>query len=344
MTVRKGVTVRATSGIGRQLRISLCILIGLFAVGALGFWHLGGRSAFESLYLATVILTTVGLKEGGAELNDAEKAWCVLLMITGIGTALYATGNVVAFFIDGQIRSMLGRRQLMSRINQLRDHVIVIGFGRIGQAICQTLAYKDVPFVIIDNDDERLAEMDAMGMLYLRGDAMHEEVLMEAGIDRARGLATCLKEDADNVFVTLTARGFNEKLHIITRAEQARSEIKMLRAGASRVICPSRISASRMANLLINPVVEEILELDGQWPDLEITKLAMRRFPGAAGMTLEQLKLSQHGSVVVLAVVSTDGTRRIHPSPDTVLDEHDEVVIAGDAGCVTQVVRTLDAA
>jgi voltage-gated potassium channel len=336
--------VQATNGIGRQLRISLCILIGLFGIGALGFWVFGDRSPFDALYLATVILTTVGLKEGGADLNDAEKAWSVLLMITGIGTALYATGNIVAFFIDGQIRSMFGRRQLMSRINQLRDHVIVIGFGRIGQAICQTLAYKGVPFVIIDNDDERLVMADTMGMLYLRGDAMHEEVLVQAGLDRARGLASCLKQDADNVFVTLTARGFNEKLHIITRAEQARSELKMIRAGASRVICPSRISASRMTHLLINPAVEEILELDGHWPDLEVTKLAMKRFPAAAGMTLEQLDLSRHGSAVVLAVVNSDGTRRIYPCPDTVLDANDEVVIAGDAGCVTQVVRTLEAA
>ncbi len=336
--------MRASNGIGGQLRISLYILIGLFGVGALGFWMFGDRSAFESLYLATVILTTVGMKEGGTQMNDAEKAWSVLLMITGIGTALYATGNIVAFFIDGQIRSLLGRRQLMSRINKLRDHVIVIGFGRVGQAICQTLAYKGVPFVLIDHNDQRLADADAMGLLYLRGDAMHEETLMQAGIDRARGLATCLKADADNVFVTLTARSFNDQLHIIARAENTRSELKMIRAGASRVICPSRISASRMTHLLINPVVEEILELDGHWPDLEITKLAIRRFPKAAGMTLEQLNLSQHGSTVVLAVVSTDGTRRIHPSPDTVLGEHDEMVIAGDAGCVTQVVRTLEAA
>jgi voltage-gated potassium channel len=304
----------------------------------------GDRSAFESLYLATVILTTVGMKEGGTQMNDAEKAWSVLLMITGIGTALYATGNIVAFFIDGQIRAMFGRRQLMSRINKLNDHVIVVGYGRIGRSICQSLAYRGVPFVVVDHDDERLADADAHGMLYMRGDAMHEEVLIEAGIDRARGLASCLHDDAGNVFVTLTARSFNEKLHIIARAENARSELKMIRAGASRVICPSLISASRMTHLLINPVVEEILELDGHWPDLEITKLAMHRFPGAAGKTIDQLNLSQHGAAVVLAVVSPDGTRRIHPAPDTVLDEHDEVVIAGDAGCVTQVVRTLNSA
>lgn len=324
-----------------QLRVSLIILAALFGVGALGFSILGGRSAFESLFLSVVILTTVGLKEGGADLSTAEKIWCVILMLTGIGTVLYATGNIVAFFIDGQIRAMLGRRQQMNKINHLNNHVVVIGFGRMGKAICQSLTYRDIPFVLIERNDERLSEAEEFDYLYLRGDGMHEQTLLLAGIDRARGMATCLSEDADNVFVTLTARSLNEKLHIISRSEDVRSEVKMHRAGADRVICAPLIGASRMTHLLLNPIVDEIIELDGHWPDLEITKLSLRHFPGASGKTLADLALSQHGGAVVVAIVCADGTRRINPEPDTELNEGDELVIVGSQGCLAGIITAL---
>lgn len=334
-------TVSTPEHMKKQLRNSLFVLIALFGVGALGFSLLGNRDPFESLFLATVILTTVGLKEGGADFNNAEKVWCVLLMIMGIGAALYATGNIVAFFIDGQIRAMFGRRQQMSKINHLKDHVVVIGFGRMGRAICQTLTYRGIPFVLIDNNEHTLAEVDALGYLYHNGDAMHEQTLFMAGIDRARGLATCLSEDADNVFVTLTARSLNERMHIISRSEDVRSEVKMVRAGANRVICAPVIGASRMTHLLLNPVVDEFLELDGHWPDIEITKLSLRRFPEAVGKTLAELSLTKTGAAVVIAIVSPDGTRRLNPEPDTELQEGDEFVIAGSQGSLAGIIASM---
>ena len=141
------------------------------------------------------------------------------------------------------------------------------------------------------------------------------------------------------MFVTLTARSLNDGLTIIARAEEVETERKMMRAGASRVICPPLIGASRVTDLLLNPAVEEMLELDGHWPDLELSKLSIQRFPGAVGKTIGDLKLGD--DVIVAAVASADGTRRINPTPDTQLVEGDEIVVVGASGCINQTVQRL---
>jgi voltage-gated potassium channel len=248
---------------------------------------------------------------------------------------------VVAFFVDGQIRAALGRRQLMSKIDQLKDHYIVVGFGRMGRALCATLHYKDVPFVLIENDDRRILEADELGYLYLRGDGMLEQTLWSAGLTRAAGLAACLPNDASNVFVTLTARGVNEQLAIVARAEAIESESKLRRAGASRVICPPVISAGRVTDMLLNPVAEEMLELDGHWPDLELSKLSLLRFPQAVGRPLSQIYQSIGSQVMIVAIVSADGTRVINPGPKVTLQAGDEIVVMGPHGSLQQTVASM---
>lgn len=323
-----------------QMRLSMCLLVLLFIIGTAGYVLIGGRSLFEALYITVVILTTVGLKEGGEQLSNAELAWSMVLMLVGIGTVLYTTSIVVAFFVDGQMRTLLGRRQQMNRINSLDGHFIVIGFGRMGQAICQTLHYKDTPFVLIETREDRIAQAQGLGYLCHQGDAMQEMTLLQVGVDRANGLATCLPDDASNVFVTLTARSMNEQLMIVARAESTETERKMMRAGATRVICPPVIGASRVTDMLLNPAVEEMLELDGHWPDLELSKLSMQRFPAAVGQTIGELILAED-DVMVAAIVSADGTRKLHPPADTVLDAGDEIVIVCATGCIGDTVQRL---
>ncbi len=327
-----------------KLRTSLLCLLGLFVVGMTGYVVIGGRSVFESFYLAVVILTTVGMKESEPALSTAEQAWTILLMIAGIGTVLYTTGNVVAFVIDGQIRSMFGRRHLMNKLNKLEDHYIVVGFGRMGRSLCATLHYKEIPFVLIERDADRLIEADEAGYLYLRGDGMDEQVLLRAGVDRAAGLATCLSKDSYNVFVTLTARGLNADMSIIARSEDARTEQKLMRAGADRAICPPVIGAGRVINLLLNPQVDELLELDGQWPDIEVTKLSTQRFPRVTGLTLEQVLAGEHEDLSIVAIVNADGTRRFRPDMGTRMQPGDEIVLVGPTGSVSRLVAGLQRA
>ena len=326
------------SSAGKRLWMCFVVLASLYALGTAGYIVLGHRSAFESFYITTVILTTVGMKDSGDPLSLAEQLWTTILMVAGIGTVLYAMGNVVAFFVEGQLREVFGRRHQMHKINALTDHYIVVGFGRMGRALCTTLHYRHVPFVLLENDEGRVRESERLGYPFLNGDGMQEQTLSCVGIDRARGLATCLPHDADNVFVTLTARSLNENLTIIARSEEVSTEAKLIRAGANHVICPPLIGAVTVTSLLMNPTVDQTLELDGNWPDLELSRLSLHRLPGAVGKTVQELATSGADDVVVLSIVGADGTQRFNPPAQTQLDEGDEVVVVGRTGGIKDVI------
>ena len=324
--------------------MSVLILFVLLILGSVGFLVLGNdRDVFESLYVTVLILTTVGMKESSLQLNTSEQYWAVFLMLTGISTALYAAGNLVALIIEGDVRRLLGRRQLQSRIDQLHDHFIVCGFGRMGQALCETLASRNQPFVLIDCDSERTTVADSMGYLYILGDATSEDVLRSARIDIARGLATCLHRDPDNVFVTISARGLNDTLSIIARSEQQNTENTLKRAGADRVICLPLLGAGKVTQMLLQPAIEELIEMTVKGPDIEVSKVPMSELPQATGQTLRELEMREKTGVMVVAVIHDDGHREFGPRPDAILKETDELIIIGPNGSVDMIVEQFGA-
>lgn len=328
------------SEVVKKLRLSIVLIVLLIASGTVGFAMLG-RDWFHAFYLTIVILTTVGME--GAK-TDPERAFSLYLMVIGVGVVLYATGIVVASFVDGRIRELLGSRHQMQKINQTRDHFIIAGFGRMGRATCMLLEHRCVPFVLIESDEKRVEHAQSLGYLCILGDAVSEQTMMQAGIDRAKGLAACLPKDADNVYIVITARGMNPNLHIISREEEVSGEARMRRAGADRVVCPPLIGASRVTEFLLNPQVEEMLELDGHWPDLELTKISLTRFPRVVGHKLGELFKLIGIEVIVVAIVSADGTRRFNPTPDVVLTDDDQLVVVGPDGSVEQMIGSLQTA
>jgi voltage-gated potassium channel len=327
----------AINGPLKQLRLSLLILIGLTASGTFGLMAVGERGFFESVYMTMIVLTTVGME---GPVSDAERGWGLVLMVGGIGTALYATGQMVSFMVEGQLKQLIGRHKVTERISKLDSHFIVTGFGRMGQALCATLAYRDCPFVLIDSDPMHIRDAEELGYLCIEGDAMQESILEEAGIVRARGLVACLPRDADNVMVTLTARGLKPDMVITTRCEKAETQAKLRRAGADRVICPAVLGAERASHQLLNPEVEDMLELDGLWPDLELSRVSLTRFPGFTACTLAELQ-SKIGQTIIIALIRSDGTRLLHPQPQSQIEPDDQVVIIGGAGCVNTLVSSL---
>ncbi len=289
-------------------------LAALLIVGCAGFVVLGrDRSVFEALWMTVNLLTTVG--DDNIKLTDTERGWAMLLMVSGVLTVFYVGINVVAFIVDGEFRALFGRRKLQNKINQLQDHMVVCGFGRMGRALCDVLAERHVPFVVIDSDDAKTAIADEAGYLYLHGNAVDGAVLNEARIDHARGLAACLTSDADNVFVTLTARGIAPKLTITARAEDVDTESKLRRAGADRVICPPVLGANKIMRMLLHPAIDELMEMATDVSDLEVVKVYARDLPRAVGMTLQQLALPSEAGVMVVSMASQDGRRRFNPPP-----------------------------
>ncbi len=318
------------------------MLFALLLIGAGGFYLLSDNATvLDSIYLTALILTTVGMKEGRLDLNTPQQVWALFMMLAGISAALYAAGNVVAFIIDGELHRLFGRQQLQNKIDRLQDHYIVCGFGRMGKALCAKLNEKDVPFVLIEHGTPRTAEAHQLGYLHLMGDAMSEDVLKTAHVERARGLATCLGTDANNVFVTLTARGLNDKLTIIARAEEPTAESKLKRAGADRIICLPLLGATRITHMLLQPGIDELLELTVTGRDLEISKVSVDQIPNAAGKSLRDLALPQKTGSIVVAIIHPDGQRSFNPPPDTQLNHKDEMIIISSAGGVDKILSTL---
>ena len=326
----------------RQQKTSLGLLATVLIAGTLGFYLLGdSRGVLESVYLTVMIVTTVGLKDQYPHFNEAESTWSLVIMLVGVATAIYAGGNLVAFLIGGELKTVLGRRQLESKIKLLRDHFIVCGFGRMGRALCDALSKRKTSFVVIDNDPERTALAEERGYLYILGDATLEQTLETARILDARGLASCLKSDADNVLVTLSARGLREGIVITARAEQEETENKLLRAGANRVICPPVLGATRIMQMLLHPTVDELLDVVVSGQDLEISKVTASELPRALGHTLDDLNLPARTGLTVVVVVHGDGRRLFNPPPSFRIESDDELVVIGPPEGVSAMLEEL---
>lgn len=322
----------------RSIRLSAWILLFLFFVGTTGFYLIGHgqHTLFEAVWMTLQILTTVG--DTAMERTVPEKAWSMVLMLFGVMAVFYLGMNLVAFVLDGELRQLLGRRHLQSRIKKMRDHFIVCGFGRMGRALCEALDKKGASFILVDNDPEAIVAADQQGYKHLNGDAMSESTLKDAQIDTAQGLASCLPDDADNVFVTLTARDLSHDLTIVSKANFDEGAERLRRAGANHVLSPSMLAASRAMTKLMLPAVDELLEIVVHGPDLEISKVSLDRLPGATNQALRDLEIPAKTKLLVVAIVKPDGDRSFNPSPDTRLAAGDELIVIGPRGGVNALI------
>jgi voltage-gated potassium channel len=322
----------------RSIRFAVALLLSLFVISTFVFWVLGGaHTIFDAVWMTLQILTTVG--DTGIQRTAPEKIWSVVLMVVGVMAVFYLGINIFEFVLDGELRQLLGRRQLQSRLRKIKNHIIVCGFGRMGSALCEALEKKGQPFVAIDRSPEALAAAAERGYMHLIGDSMSEQTLKEAQIDTARGLASCLPEDADNVFVTLTARDIAPDLAIVSKANYEEGAERIRRAGANHVLSPSMLAANRAMTKLMLPAVDELMEIVVHGPDLEISKISLDRLPKAVDQPLRELELPNKTSLLVVAVVHEDGTRSFNPTPNTRLSSHDELIVIGPRGGVDKMVE-----
>jgi len=328
----------------RAMLRGVWLLVVLVMAGTLGFIILGHgrRTLFDSFWMTIQILTTVG--DTGMDRTYPEKLWSAGLMLVGVMAVFYLGVNVVRYVLDGELRDYLGRRQLESRISKLSDHFIVCGFGRMGKALAETLAERKATFVVIDASAERIAQAEQRDFLFVEGDAMTEEVLELARVRHARGLATCLANDADNVFVTLTARDLNRTLTIVAKANYDESHPKLRRAGADHVLSPNKLAAFRAMTKFMLPAVDELMEIVVHGSDLEVSKISLDKIPAAQARPLRELALPAKTNLMVVAVVHADGKRSFNPPPDTTLRAGDELIVIGPEGGVGKMVELFGAA
>lgn len=323
----------------RRIVVAVTVLASLAIVGTIGFVILGHghRTVFDAFWMTIQILTTVG--DTGMQRTHGDQVWSVGLMVVGVMAVFYLGISVVRFILDGELRELLGRRQLESKRKKLEKHFIVCGFGRMGRSLAEAIEKRGASLIVIDSNEKRIEEADNLGHLHIHGDAMLEDVLNEAQIDRAAGLAACLGDDADNVFVALTARDLNSDINIVAKANFEESQAKLRRAGANHVLSPNKLAADRAMTKFMLPGVDELIEFVVHGADLEVSKLSLDRFPDAVGKTLRDLELPSRTGLIVVAMVHNDGGRTFNPSPTSVLAHGDELIVIGTEGGVGKMVE-----
>ncbi len=310
-----------------RFRLPLLILTLVFCYGVIGYMLLQGWSFIDALYMTLITVTTVGYGEIHP-LGPVGRVFTMTVIIGGVGTMLYTLGIFGELLVEGHLASYARRRRMVGQIDQLKDHYIVCGYGRMGTGVAQEFAQAQTAFVVVENNPEPLARLRVGTMLYVEGDAASDEALLKAGILRAKGLVSAVDSDERNVFITLTARALNPGLFIVARSSYPDSVEKLRRAGANQVVSPYLMGAHRMAALAVRPVAVDLLDtvLHGENIDLVIEELLIPAGSSLLGRALADSGMRSVGANI-LAIRKRSGQLRINP-PDSQVLESDDLLVA----------------
>ena len=308
----------------RVVRAALLLLLVLSA-GTAGYAILG-LSPLDALYQSVTTVTTVGFREVG-EPTASFRVFTIVLVLLGAGTVLYTLGVVIEALVEGRLSDQWGRRRMERELTDVHDHVIVCGWGRVGRAMAQNLGGRRT-IVVVDQDEERLTTVNG---LFVEGDATDDDVLRAAGIERAYALVAALTADADNLYVTLSARQLRPDLFIVSRARVEGAEAKLLQAGADRVVNPQSIGGARMAALVAQPHVAAFLDLVMHDGSLEFRLAEVDVVDGSpvVGRSLRDARLRDSSGALVLAMRGAGGTFRTNPPPDETMSAGDVLIAIG---------------
>jgi len=304
----------------RRLRFGLAALVGIIVAGTVGYIALG-FPWLDALYQTVTTVATVGFREV-QPLSAGGQAFTIVLILVGVGTALFTFTQVLEVVVEGHVQEVLGRRRMEREITRMSGHVIVCGFGRVGRNLAQYVTGAGQDVVVIDHDPARAAAATAERSGHVvQGDATIDEVLKEAGIERARVLVTALNTDAANLFVTLTARSLRPDLFIVARARLESSEAKLTQAGADRVVNPQGIGGARMAAFVLQPHVAEFLDVvmhDGSL-EFRLEEIPLPDQSPLAGKSLRDAHIRDSTGALILALRDATGEFTTNPPPETEL-------------------------
>jgi voltage-gated potassium channel len=318
----------------RRVQSAVVALAIITAVGIFGYMAFEGWSFTDSLYMTVITLTTVGYREVRV-LDTSGQLWTMLLLITGVGTLFYAAVSSVELVVEGTVRGYFGRRRVKAAIDRLNGHYILCGYGRVGRQVAREFAADDVPFVIVEHEQDVLEECLAEGYLALLGEASDDEVLEKAGILRAGGLIAAVDSDAANVFVVLSARKLNPNLHIVARASSEESAGKLEIAGADRTLSPYAVGGRRLASLATQPLIVDFLDVVARGEkgiEFRLEEFSVPEHSTIAERTIGDLKIGERTGAIVLAIRTAEGNFDTTPSADDRLRARDTLIVLGSRG------------
>ena len=318
-------------------RLMALVILGVLVGGTIGYVLIEGWSAWDAFYMTVITVTTVGYLEVHP-LSTAGRAFTVVVLFAGVGSFFYAFSLFMALVADGTMAAWRTRRRLARMLDNLQEHFIVCGFGRMGEIIAGEFKRQGVPFVIIERNPERMHLAMELGFLAVEADASNEEVLRRVGIARARGFIAAVSTDAENVYAVLSARLLKPDLFIVGRAESEDSRIKLKRAGADRVISPYHLGGLQLAQTALRPAVVDFVQLatSSDNMDLNLEQVHIEEGSSLAGRSLIDASLRQRFGVVVVGIRRADGRMDFNPEPETSMRPGDDLVVLGRAGSLRE--------
>ncbi len=321
---------------GARLRLGLLAVVSAIVVGTVVFHLLEGWTILDSLYVTTQTVTTVGF--GDLTPRTAKgRAFATVFMIVSVGIVLYALTSTVHWVVQSELLATFGQRRRSRNMSKLRNHFIICGAGRVGSNMIRSLQGSNDTFIVIESDTEKVAQLMNVGIAVLVRDATLEESLRDAGVEHARGLAACLADDADNVYVVLTARALNPRIHIVARAVEEQAESKLVRAGANRVVAPTIIGGHRMAMALTKPAVGDFLDsITANDLDLGFEQIEVEIASSFVGKKLSETNIRSQLNIVIVSIRHNDGRIVFNPSGDAVVHAGDMLIAIGNTEALKQ--------
>ena len=314
-----------------RIRLAFLLFSCILLLGILGYHFIEGMTFFDALYMTVITISTVGFQEI-QPLSIYGRILTIFVISTGIMTAAYTLETLLRMFIEGELKKTLGRKKVERKIAELQEHYIVCGYGRIGSLVCKELNNYNKDFVVIENHPESAEEIESNNFLYMPIDATTEEALIDAGIMRAKGIVTAVRSDADNVFITLTARELRPDIFILARASEEKNEIKLKRAGATRVVSPYLIGGKRMAQVLIKPTVVDFIDIAVQEGSLglQMEEAIVKEKSHLVGKNLIESNLRKDYGVIIVLIKKHTGDMIFNPQPTEILEKNDVIVVLGE--------------
>ncbi len=316
--------------IQKKLFFILFLIFSVVIYGTAGYMLIEKMNLLDALYMTVITLATVGYKEV-KELTINGKIFTIILIFSGFGVFTYALTTGAKVIIEGEIKEAFKKRNMKKKIDSLKDHYIICGYGRMGRIIAKELRSNNIPFVIIERNKENLPEDEES--LYIEGDATKDEILKEAGIERAKGLITVLSSDTENLYVVLSAKGLNPDLFIVARAAEEGAEIKLKRAGADRVVSPYHIGGLRIAHTVLRPTVVDFLEFAtrSEYLEIQIEEIPVQKGSSLIGKTIGESGIGRDIGAIIIGIKRTDGSMKFNPTSQTIIETDDTLIVLGEA-------------
>lgn len=317
-----------------QIKVAILFLLGVILFGSFGYMILEGWDFFDALYMTIISITTTGYSEVHP-LSPAGRILTLLVIVVGVITIAYIGGRVAQFFVE---RYVFRRRRMLKKLNALRAHYIICGFGRMGKKICTELKENRADFAVIEKNPDEIENLKELNYVYVEGDATDDEALQQAGIRNAKGLVAVLPTEAENVFTTLSARELNREIFIVARAVEEETESKLLRAGANRVVKPYVIGGHRMAQVLLRPGVVDFIDIIARERriDLSIEEIEVMKGSSLVGQTLAESPIRNKLNIIIVAISPAGGQVVYNPQSKARIQAGDKLIVIGEENNIEQ--------